>query len=90
MNPPAIHGVRDSAAPDVSLAKGLFNLCLLPLRLFWNVVVIVGAIALQIAWLGFVFGSVLGVIILLVFFPAGFLLPLGLLGLTVRLWPEEG
>jgi hypothetical protein len=36
-------------------------------------------------WLGFVFGSVIGVILLLIFLPEGFFLPLALLAFTVPL-----
>jgi hypothetical protein len=46
------------------------------------------AVGLTIAWIVFVFGSVIGVVLLLIFFPEGFLLPMGLLALTVDLDPN--
>ena len=68
--------------PSMSLLELLIQF---PFRLIWNLIVIVGAISLTIAWLGFVFGSVIGVILLLIFFPEGFLLPMTLLAFLVRL-----
>jgi membrane associated rhomboid family serine protease len=64
------------------------NLLLLPCRLLWDLVVVVGAIALEVAWLGFLFGSVVGVVLVLIFAPGLFIAPLGLLGLVVSPWPE--
>ena len=65
------------------------NMIALPFRALWNLIVIVGAISLEVLWIGFVFGSVLGVILLLIFFPEGFLLPLGLFKFMVPLWPDH-
>ena len=67
----------------------LVNLLLFPFRLVWNIIVIVGAIWLEILWLGFVFGSVVGVILLLIFWIEGFGFPLLLLAFTTSLWPDE-
>lgn len=64
------------------------NLLFLPFRLLWNLIVIGGAITLTVLWLGFVFGSVVGVILLLIFMPEGFLLPMGLIALVIPLWEE--
>jgi hypothetical protein len=68
-------------------ARTLENLIEFPFRLGLNIIIILIVISLQFAWIGFLFGSVLGVVLLLIFFPAGFLLPLGLLRLMVELWP---
>jgi len=50
----------------------------LPARV-WNLIVWVVAVWLQIAWIAFLFGSVAGVVLVLIFAPELFLLPLGLL-----------
>jgi len=67
----------------------LDNLILLPCRLLWNVIVIVSAVGLEIVWLCFIFGSVIGIVLLLIFMPDGFLLPLVLLNLAVDIWPDN-
>jgi hypothetical protein len=59
----------------------------LPFRLLWNLLVLIAAISLTIAWLVFLFGSVLGVILLLIFFPTGFFLPMALMVFCVELFP---
>ncbi len=59
------------------------------LAFIWNSLVLVVALWLQITWLGFLFGSVLGVVLLLIFAPAAFFLPLALLGLRVETCPPE-
>ena len=79
----------DSKPSSISLERKIELLIQLPFRLVWNFIVIVGAISLTIAWLGFVFGSVVGVVLLLIFLPQGFLLPMGLLVFLVRLWPDD-
>lgn len=67
----------------------MLNLIAFPFRLTWNIIILIGAIWLQLVWLGFIFGSVVGVILLLIFLPDAFLLPLGLLIFMVELFPEE-
>ncbi len=79
----------DTKTRSPSLAHRFENLLIFPFRLLWNIVVIVGTITLTIVWLGFVFGSVVGVILLLIFMPEGFLLPLVLFNLCVPIWPDE-
>ena len=64
------------------------NIALLPFRLIWNTVVVIGAVALTVVWLLFVFGSVVGVILLLIFAPEGFLLPMALLAFMTPLWAD--
>lgn len=61
----------------------------LPFRLVWDLVVIVASVSLTITWLGLVFGSTVGIIILLVFCPSALLLPMGLCSLLVNPWPSE-
>ena len=65
------------------------NFLFFPFRLIWNILVIVMAVTLTVMCLGFVFGSVVGVILLIIFMPEGFLLPMVLIGLLVPLWPED-
>jgi|TARA_B100001964_G_scaffold4235_1_gene4574 uncharacterized membrane protein len=69
--------------------KFIINLLLWPFRLLWNIVVIIVAITLEVLWIGFVFGSVAGVILLLIFWIEGFFFPLVLLVFTTELWPEN-
>lgn len=59
----------------------------LPFRILWNILVLIAAVSLTVAWIIFLFGSVLGVILLLIFLPNGFFLPMMLLALTVELFP---
>jgi hypothetical protein len=59
----------------------------LPFRLLWNLAVFATAVGLTIAWLIFIFGSVLGVVLLLIFFPGAFLLPMCITALCVELFP---
>ena len=66
------------------------NLVLLPFRLLWDLVIVVAAIGLTIAWIGFVVGSVIGVVLLLIFMGVeGFIFPMVFLGLLVSPWPSE-
>jgi len=65
------------------------NLILLPFRLLWDLFLISLVITLEILWLGFVFGSVVAVILLLMFWVEGFLLPLAPLVGLVSLWPDQ-
>lgn len=58
-----------------------------PFRLLWNLLVLIAAKSLTIAWLVFLFGSVLGVILLLIFFADGFFLPMALMVFCVELFP---
>lgn len=45
------------------------------LTFIWFVAVFIAAVSVEIAWITFLFGSVLGVILMLIFFPSGFLIP---------------
>jgi hypothetical protein len=65
------------------------NLLLLPFRLLWDIIVIVGSVWLEIIWIGFLFGSVLGVVLVLIFAPELFVGPLALLGFTIDPWPDK-
>ena len=72
-----------------SVQEFMGNLLLLPFRLLWNIIVVVGAIWLEIIWVGFLFGSVLGVVLVLIFAPGLFVAPLGLLSFVTHLWPDK-
>ncbi len=67
----------------------LYNSILLPFRVVWNVFIIICTVAAFISWIGFIFGSVVGVILLLIFFPTGFLLPINILVCMVEVWPKN-
>jgi hypothetical protein len=61
-----------------------------PFRVAWNLCVFGAALSLTIAWNSFVWSSVMAVVILFVWYPAGFLLPLSLAeGCIVPMWPRE-
>lgn len=67
----------------------LENIITFPFRLLWNILVtglIVGGFVL---WFGFIFGSVIAVVLIIIFAPDLFLLPLVLHHLYVELWPQE-
>ena len=76
-------------SPRLTQMETLENTLLYPFRVLWNLLVFIVAITLQVLWVGFLFGSVLGIILLLIFMPGGFLLPLLLLSFTVETWPES-
>ena len=67
----------------------VINLIFLPIRLLWNIAVIVGSIWLEVTWICFLFGSVVGVVIVLIFAPELFLMPLGLMVFITKLWPRS-
>ena len=71
------------------IGEVLLALLLFPIKMVWNIVIIITAICLEVLWIGFAFGPVVGVVLLLIFMPSGFLLPLILLNLLVRPWPED-
>jgi len=54
------------------------------LKVAWDIIVIVAAISVTIIWIGFLFGSVLGVVLVFIFLGLeGFLFPLLLFGLLI-------
>lgn len=65
------------------------NLFLLPFKLLWDIIVIIGSVWLEIIWIGFLFGSVLGVVLILIFAPKLFVGPLFLLQFIVNPWPDK-
>jgi len=57
--------------------KYIFALIEFSLKVIWDLIIIIVAIGLTIAWVVFLFGSVLGVVLVLIFLGLdGFLLPL--------------
>lgn len=61
--------------------KYIFALIEFSLKVIWDLIIIVAAIGLTIAWVVFLFGSVLGVVLVLIFIGLeGFLFPLLLFG----------
>lgn len=67
----------------------LKNTLLLPIRLSWNFIVTILIVAGFVLWLGFIFGSVIAVILILIFKPELFLLPLVLTPMYTEIWPEN-
>jgi hypothetical protein len=66
----------------------LGNLLFLPVRLLWDLVVTGLVIGGFVLWFGFLFGSVVAVVLVLIFAPELFLLPLALVALYVPLWGD--
>lgn len=70
---------------DISILEDLFMLIKNIFKFIIMAIVVVSSIALEVAWLGFLFGSVIGCILMLIFFAEGFLLPLGLIPLFSKI-----
>ena len=85
----ALDATSGSSRVAVDITHVIANLILLPFRLLWDLFLISLVITLEILWLGFVFGSVVAVILLLMFWVEGFLLPLAPLVGLVSLWPDQ-
>ena len=64
------------------------NILLFPFRLLWNIIVTGLIIGGFVLWFGFIFGSVIAVILILIFAPDLFLLPLALTGMYTKIWDE--
>ena len=67
----------------------LENIIFYPFRLIWNIIVTGLIIGGFVLWFGFIFGSVVAVILIIIFAPDLFLLPLALAPMYTQLWPEE-
>ncbi len=67
--------------------KNIYPFVELPFRLLWNIFLFAAAIALTVAWIGFLFGSVLGVVLILIVLPGGFFIPMALTVFYVELFP---
>ncbi len=65
------------------------NTILFPFRLVWNIIVTGLIIGGFVLWFGFIFGSVIAVILILIFAPDLFLLPLTLAPMYTAIWPEK-
>jgi hypothetical protein len=71
-----------------TLTKNLPHILAFPFRMVWNMFILLLAMVLQVAWLIFVCGSVVGVILILVLNPMLFLLPMGIAReCLVPIWP---
>ena len=64
------------------------NILLYPFRLLWNIIVTGLIIGGFILWYGFIFGSVVGVILIIIFAPELFLLPMAIAVMYTKLWPD--
>lgn len=65
------------------------NIFLFPLKLLWNIIVTGLIITGFVLWFGFIFGSVIGVVLILIFAPELFLLPLQLMSMYTKIWNED-
>jgi len=66
----------------------LLNVLLFPFRLLWNLIVTALIITGFVLWFGFIFGSVVAVILILIFAPDLFLLPLALVPIYTKMWDD--
>jgi hypothetical protein len=66
--------------------KLLKNVVLLPFRLLWNTLVTVLLVTAFVLWFGFIFGSVIAVVLILIFAPGLFLLPLVIVPMYAKIW----
>ena len=64
----------------------VINLILLPFRLLWNIIITVLMAWAFVLWFGFIFGSVIAVILILIFAPSLFLLPLVIGNMYISIW----
>ena len=62
------------------------NILMLPLRLLWNIFVLALIILAFVLWFGFIFGSVIAVVLILIFMPSLFLFPMGIAVLFTPVW----
>lgn len=62
------------------------NLLLFPFRLIWNLLVTVLLVSAFVFWFGFIFGSVIAVVLILIFAPDLFLLPLVIVSMYAKMW----
>ena len=73
---------------DVRCQQMVENIILFPFRLLWNLIVTGLIVTGFVLWYGLIFGSVLGVILILIFAPDLFLLPLLLASIYTKMWNE--
>jgi hypothetical protein len=66
--------------------KLLKNVVLLPFRLLWNILVTALLVTVFVLWFGFIFGSVIAVVLILIFAPGLFLLPLVIVPMYTKIW----
>jgi hypothetical protein len=65
------------------------NIVLFPFRLLWNILVTGLLIGGFVLWWGFLFGSVIAVVIVLIFMPELFMLPIAIMAMYTPIWPED-
>jgi hypothetical protein len=71
------------------IGRRLKNIFCFPFRLLWNLFVTFLIIKAFIIWYGFIFGSVVGVILIYIFVPHLFGLPLWLVHWYTGFWKDE-
>ena len=70
-----VNKYKESSSIDFNILGFIRNI----FKFIFMAIIVVVSFALEIAWLGFLFGSVIGCILMFIFFPEGFLLPLVLM-----------
>jgi hypothetical protein len=71
------------------IEKTILNIILLPIKILWNIILTLLIIGAFVLWFGFIFGSVIAVVLILIFAPDLFLLPLALTVLYVNMWNDD-
>ena len=79
----------DSLGANFAQMNTFENIILFPFRLVWNIIVTGLIIGGFVLWFGFIFGSVIAIILILIFAPDLFLLPLVLAPMYTEIWPEK-
>jgi hypothetical protein len=67
----------------------LAKILLFPFRLLWNILVTCLLISGFVLWFGFIFGSVIAVVLILIFAPQLFLLPMAIIPMYTNMWPDN-
>ena len=64
------------------------NIVLLPFKLLWNIIVTGLIIGAFILWFSFIFGSVIAVVLILIFKPDLLLLPMVIVRMYIHIWDD--
>jgi len=87
LGPPELVNIE----PERSNRSVLFarNLLLLPFRVLWNLLLTVAMVSFAVMWWSLLLGSIVPFLLVLIFAPHLFLLPLFLAAFYLPLWPAE-
>lgn len=78
----------DTPTPHIKVSESTIDFgyyLLLPFKIIWNIFIFIISITLTIMWLSFLFGSIIGIVLLLIFYKDGFLLPLIIMNFIIPL-----